>query len=301
MEKVIKWNNLELLVKDFKHSHANGGRLNKFWVQDRKSGRIFLIKSCGNFSYEPFSEKIASIIGRSLGIDVLDYDIIPVKLFKGIIDITNPFCRYVSICEKIDRKGYSITSIAEIKRARNALLEKGKKPVTNKEVMYEVLDRNYIDTMFLFDAIIGNVDRHYGNVHVLRDTDGKLIGAPILDNGASILANTPAMIARLAGYKVGERFNKSFTTAKNHDIQMCDAISLSNISFNIPTKTMEILDEIQPTLDLMPKLRAKVIKQYLVYRLHKYLGMIKYSDNIKYLNSRNKHANFKRENEISGC
>ena len=44
MEKVIKWKNLELVVRDTKNSHANGGRLEKIWAEDRKSGRIFLIK-----------------------------------------------------------------------------------------------------------------------------------------------------------------------------------------------------------------------------------------------------------------
>lgn len=276
MENIIKWKNFELLIRSFEHSHANGGRLNKLWVEDRLTGRVFMIKGSSYNNYEPFSEKLAYIVGKNLGIDVLEYDLIPSSYFSHII---GKGCGYVSICEKIDRSGYSITSVAEIKRARNTILGFNGKQITNKEVMYEILPRNYIETMFLFDAIIGNSDRHYGNVHVLRDTEGKIIGAPILDNGASLLANVSIIAALLSGDRIGELFNTSLTTDKNHDMQVASIETLNNISFNIPVVTMNILLEMKPILDLMPKYRANLIEKYLVYRIHKYLGIIKYGSN----------------------
>lgn len=275
-EKVIEWGDKELVVHDFVQSHANGGRLEKFWAEDRKTGRQFLIKGNSFLSFEPFSEKIAYIIGKCLGIDVLEYDIIEASKFRGIIRLS-PFCKYVSICEKIDRKNYSITSVAEIKRAKNVIKKPEDKSITNKEVMYDLLDRKYIDTMLFFDAMIGNVDRHYGNVHILRGINGEMIGAPILDNGASLLAQQSSIWAALFGDAVGEIefFNRSSTIANTHSKQLSTIESLKNINFNIPSKTIQILNEIQPVLDMMPKLRAKVVKRYIVYRLHKYLGMLK--------------------------
>lgn len=274
MESVVKWEDKELIVHKFVKSHANGGRLGKFWVEDIKTGRMFMIKSSGLFSYEPYSEKIAYIVGKHLGIDVLEYDILPAKLFKGMLPI-NPLCRHLSICEKIDRKGYSITSVAEIKRARNALLREGEKPITNREVMYELLPQKYIETMLLFDAIIGNTDRHYGNVHILRGIDGEMIGAPILDNGASLLATNNIFGTLLAGLKVGRLFDKSYTLENTHNKQIDYIVELNGINFNIPVKTIQILNEIKPILDIMPKFRAIALKGYLVYRLHKYLGVLK--------------------------
>lgn len=300
MEKIVEWNGMELAIRDFEKSHANGGRLGKLWVEDRKSGRIFLVKSSSFMHYEPLSEKMAYIVGKNLGIDVLEYDIIPIKEFSGFISNPNPLCPYVSICEKIDRKGYYITSVAEIKRARNALLGEGEQTITNKEIMYEVLPRTYIDTMLLFDAIIGNIDRHYGNVHILRSTDGEMIGAPILDNGASLCANSIMCLASLANYKVGERFNQAYTIGKTHDEQIITIESLTNVRFNIATKTIDILNEIEPILELMPKQRAKVIKKYLVYRLHKYLGLIKYSDAVEYTRQQRKRTKTLKEKEESG-
>ena len=274
MENIILWGDKELVAHTFSKSHGNGGRLSKFWLEDRITGREFLLKGSTVFGYEPLCEKIAYIVGKNLGIDVLEYDIIPLKNVKWVLDIKST-CRYVSICEKIDRKNYSIMSVAEIKRARNAILGPDEKPITNREVMYELLDAKYIDTMLLFDAIIGNNDRHYGNVHLLRGKDGKFIGAPILDNGASCLANTNALIAHMMGYKVGEYIDNSSTLEKKHEKQIMYASTLSGINFNIPVKTMEILDEIEPVLALMPKMRADAIRKYLTYRLHKYLGIIK--------------------------
>lgn len=280
MEKIINWDKYELRIRDFESSHENGGRLGKIWAEDTKSGRMFLIKGSGKFGYEPFSEKLSYIVGKNLGIDVLEYDLIPAELFEGLIPV-NSKCPYLSICEKIDKERFSIASIAEIKRARNVVIGDKNKAVRNREVMYEILPREYIDTMFLLDAITGNEDRHYGNVHIVRGLDGTISGAPILDNGASLLATRTDLEIMLAGKRVGEIFNRSFTIDTTHDKQL-KTTHLRNIDFDIPAKTVQILNEIQPTLDLMTPLRAKAIKQYLVFRLHKYLGMIKYSDSEEY-------------------
>lgn len=298
MEKIIKWKDFKFIVRDFELSHANGGRLCKLWVEDLNTGRIFLVKSSSKFSYEPFSEKMAYIIGRDIGVDVLEYDIIPAELFKDVMFIDKG-CKYVSICEKIDRKGFSISSIAEIKRAKNVVLADQNKKVKNKEVMYELLPKSYIDTMLIFDAIIGNEDRHYGNVHVLRSKKGEIVGAPILDNGASLLALRPIWELILFNKHVGHYCNKAYTIGATHDEQLKNVEAVNNISFNITTKTMQILRDIQPTLDLMPKFRAKCIKRFIVYRLHKYLGMMKYGNSEEYINKAKGFNRLLRENEKS--
>lgn len=281
MENTVIWGDKELVLHEFKRSHANGGRLEKFWVEDIKTGRQFLIKGSSWFSYEPFSERIAYIVGKNLGIDVLEYDILPAKMFKGLLPL-NPFCKYISICEKIDRKNYSITSIAEIKRARNIVREAlGQPPITNRQTMYDLLDDKYIDTMILFDAIIGNVDRHYGNVHLLRNIDGTMVGAPILDNGASVLAQSMTSISFLLGNKIVDKIDRSSMAEKTHQAQISLIKTIHGISFNIPAKTIQILNELEPTLNLISSYkRRECIKKYLTLRLHKYLGYIKHNENI---------------------
>lgn len=272
MENIIEWNNKKLVLHEFSKSHANGGRLGKYWVEDLNSGKQYLIKSSSLFSYEPFCEKMAYIIGRDLGIDVLEYDILPAELFRDVIDI-HFRCKYVSICEKIDRKGYSITSVAEIKRAMNALKAPNEKAYKNKEIMYSILDEKYVDTMILFDAIIGNRDRHYGNVHILRGKDGELLGAPLLDNGNSLLATRQILFP--FGYKVGAKYNESCTVEFEHDKQICYISSINHLSYNVPCKTIQIMNDIEPVLELMPKRRAEYTRRFIIYRLHKYLTLLK--------------------------
>ena len=275
MENIIKWRDMELVVSDFNKSHANGGRLGKLWVEDRLSGRVFLVKSSGWLSYEPFSEKIAYIIGKNLGIDVLEYDILPMELFKGVFPRTS-FCKYVSICEKVDRKGCSMMSIAEIKRARNAFLsKKDENYQKNEDIMYELLPKKYIDTMLLFDAIIGNDDRHFGNVHILRNLDGEIVGAPILDNGASLLAKANIFGIILSGIRVGKVFDKTSMLYYKHAEATKHIETVNGVNFNITAKAINILNEIEPTLQLMSKIRANAIRKYIVYRLYKHLGNIK--------------------------
>lgn len=280
-QKAVYWGDKELITHDFVKSHANGGRLEKFWVEDRKTGRQFLIKGASYFSYEPYCEKLAYLIGKTLGIDVLEYDIIDAKEFDNMSSVS-PLCKHVSICEKIDRVGCSITSVAEIKRARNIVKKPEDANITNKEVMEDILPKQYIDTMLFFDALVGNVDRHYGNVHLLRDLDGEFVGAPILDNGASLLAQASLLGGMVFDINIGEHYNAACTIAKDHKKQIEYISDIKNINFNIPSSTIEILYKIQPILNQMPKFRARMIKKYITYRLHKYLGMLK--KNSKYEN-----------------
>ena len=292
---IIEWNGKQLVMHDFVKSHANGGRLQKFWVEDIKTGRQFLIKGSSYLSYEPYCEKMAYIIGKALGIDVLEYDILKADKFRSL-NILSPLCKHVSICEKIDRVGCSITSVAEIKRAKNAIKSPDSKPITNKEVMYDLLEEKYIETMFFFDAIIGNVDRHYGNVHLLRDLDGNFVGAPILDNGASLLAQASLAGEMFYDIKIGEHYNAACTIANNHEKQIGTIKNLKNINFNIPAKTIEIIHDIQPVLNEMPRFKGRVIKKYIIYRLHKYLGMLKRDSQYSFVQLKPvRESSFRRE------
>ena len=274
MSETVKWKDKEFELIHIDTGKTNMGRLNKFWVRDIKTDKIYLVKGTGWFGFEPYSEKMAFIIGKCMGIDILEYDIIPAKLFKNLVKISRK-CKYLSICEKIDNEEYTITTVADLKKAHNSKLSSNEKQVTNKEIMYSTLSQKYIDTMLLFDAIIGNTDRHYGNVHVLVGKNGEIVEAPILDNGASLLATCYRF--QLIAYRnsIGEKLNKAYTLKKNHDLQMEYISTLKDIDIQIVPFTLQVIEEMEPVLQLLPKYRAKAIKRYIVYRIHKYLGMLK--------------------------
>ena len=49
----------------------------------------------------------------------------------------------------------------------------------------------------------------------------------------------------------------------------------------------------------MPKARAQLIKKFIVYRLHKYLGMMKYDDNVEYFKKKRSSSKELKEQEES--
>ena len=278
MEDIIHWKDKELIHLDPKASHASGGRLEKYWVMDKKSGKQYLIKGSLPFCYEPICEKLAYLIGSRLGLDVLEYDIIPISEVNGMLKL-NPLCKYVSICEKLDVRGLNMTSVAEIKRAINLAhkdeIDKGASEVKNFMVMYELLPRKYVDSMILFDAIIGNRDRHYGNVHILRDLDGNITGAPLLDNGDSLLSSWTTFEILLHWNNLVKKADESSCLEKTHFEEVKLIKSLYGYDINIPVFTINVLMDLEPTLKLLGPIRREAIRKYLVGRIHYFLGLIK--------------------------
>ena len=149
------------------------GMLPKAWRFVENEG-IFLFKggSSGfaNSGREPYCEFYASQIAAAMGLDAVFYDL---ESWKGILaskcklftDIDNAF---VPVGRVIKSGGIS------------AVIS-----------YYEKLGTKYMDAlrdMLIFDALIYNEDRHFGNFGLLRNNHtGEIIApAPIFDNGHSL-------------------------------------------------------------------------------------------------------------------
>ena len=267
----IPYKNTILKIPSFEGAIENEGRLSKIWVMDVKEHRQYLIKASGFYGYEPISEKLAYIIGSHIGFDVLKYDVIDAKYLKGILKVI-PSCKYLSICERLDINGMSISCIRDIKNARNIGRPEGDK-LLNRTVMMEILDKKYLDKLLIFDAIIGNMDRHYGNIHVLMHPDGRITGAPFMDNGASCLASHLTIETMVVNKKSSRVFDRSCTLEKKHRLQTANIESHIFKNIDVTKKILEIDGAMQDTLALLPKLRAKTVERYLIDRLYKYLTM----------------------------
>jgi hypothetical protein len=249
---------------------------------------------------EPYSEVLAYIIGKRLGIEVLEYSIIPVYMHKSFRKLTkmSPLCSHVSICEKIDKIGCSIMSIAEIKRAEEVIQHK---KVTNYDIMYgignktngKIIEKYYIDQMFMFDALIGNRDRHYGNVHVLRDIDGTFKQPPLIDNGDSLMAKT-TLVQMVCNKLYSKRNDEAKTVFRTHKDQIKTITTIKNLNVNITSSIVDILLEVEGVFKDMreyksrdqtvieevvrrkfAKIKSNTMKKYLVYRILNYIGIIR--------------------------
>jgi len=152
---------------------TTGGMLRKAWR--RKEDGIWLYKGgsegFANAGKEPYSEFLAAQVGKAMGLNVVEYEL---ENWKGIL---------ASKCKLFSSKDISYVPIGKIVKSGGI-----------KECLryYKALGEEYYQdlvSMLVFDAIILNEDRHYGNFGLLRDnTSGKILGtAPVFDNGSSLL------------------------------------------------------------------------------------------------------------------
>lgn len=151
---------------------TTNGMLPKCWR--RIQGKIYLYKGgtsgAANAGYEPYSEYYAYQIAEVMG-----FDAIPYKLTKW----KGNLC---STCELFTSKKLSYVPIGYFKT------HGGMKAV---ERYYEKLGPEYVKAlhdMMVFDALICNVDRHFGNFGVLVDNETNEISAPapLFDHGNSL-------------------------------------------------------------------------------------------------------------------
>lgn len=149
------------------------GMLRKAWRYIEDDG-IYLYKGgtegAANTGKEPYSEYYAYQIAETMGLNAVPYDL---ENWKGIL---------ASKCKLFTDIDTAFIPIGRIVR------EGGIKACLD---YYKTISADaYEDlcSMLVFDAVIYNEDRHFGNFGVLRDNHtGKVIGpAPIFDNGFSL-------------------------------------------------------------------------------------------------------------------
>lgn len=152
---------------------TTNGMLAKSWR--RIKGKVLLYKSgtegFANSGLEPYSEFYASQIARTMGLNHIDYDL---SQWKG---------KLCSTCELFTSPDVSFIPIGRLVKSG------GIEAVID---YYRNLGDNYYQElidMLVFDAVILNEDRHFGNFGLLVDSHtNKIIApAPIFDNGLSLL------------------------------------------------------------------------------------------------------------------
>lgn len=149
------------------------GMLRKAWRFFDKDG-IYLYKGgtegAANTGKEPYSEYYAYQIAEAMGLNAVQYDL---ENWKGILS---------SKCKLFTDINTSFIPIGRI--INDADIKKC------LDFYKSISDNAYEElcSMLVFDAVIYNEDRHFGNFGVLRDNHtGKIIGpAPIFDNGISL-------------------------------------------------------------------------------------------------------------------
>ncbi len=149
------------------------GMLPKCWRRMR-DGKIILYKTgssgAANAGNEPYSEFYAFQIAEAMGLNAVKYNLNKWK---------KQLC---STCELFTGKEFSYIPTGRI------VTEGGWKAVTD---YYKALGEKYyasLADMLIFDAVICNEDRHFGNFGLVVDNRTNTVAgtAPIFDNGLSL-------------------------------------------------------------------------------------------------------------------
>ena len=152
---------------------TTNGMLPKCWR--REGGIIKLYKGgtegAANTGNEPYSEFYASKIAEILGVNAIPYTL---SKWKG---------RLCSVCDLFTSKEVSYVPAGR-------LVTHG--GLTAVKAFYDSLGKTFTDAlneMILFDAVIFNTDRHFGNFGVLIDsrTNEIIAPAPLFDHGNALL------------------------------------------------------------------------------------------------------------------
>lgn len=181
--------------KIFTPELTTGGVLPKCWI--RENGKILLIKmdrhDCGDGQSQAVNEYLASQVAEVMGIPHVGYTLIQIKRPDGIMA---PAC----VCELFtsEKTGFCDAGIffqRKYSSLRKPDLVFYRLPIRSRQAQSDMASfwgsRCYAD-MMVYDAVIGNRDRHLGNYGRLYENDtGRMLGpAPLFDNGRSILYDT---------------------------------------------------------------------------------------------------------------
>ena len=151
---------------------TTNGMLPKCWR--RLKGKVMLFKGgttvAANTGNEPYSEFYAAQVAKQMGINHVPYTL---GKWKGII---------CSVCELFTSKDYSYIPIGRF------VTSGGFQAVV--EYYRNLGDRFYNEfvDMIVFDAVVCNTDRHYGNFGFLVENNTNQIAAPapLFDHGNAL-------------------------------------------------------------------------------------------------------------------
>lgn len=234
---------------------TTNGMLPKAWRFIEGEG-IYLYKGgtfgAANTGNEPYSEFYASQVAQAMGLDAVAYEL---ENWKGIL---------ASRCKLFTDIDTSYIPIGRIVR------EGGLKACL--EYYWQLGPEAYeqVRSMLVFDAVIYNEDRHFGNFGVLRDNHtGKVTGAaPVFDNGMSLF-----------NFAMPEDFKDLDSYAKTRGTAY--GVSFESVCQEVmgPVQTRQLRKLIGFTFRRHPRLnwpeyRLEATERHLQKRVRQFLDMI---------------------------
>lgn len=223
---------------------TTNGMLPKCWR--RMNGKVLLFKGgtsgASNAGNEPYSEYYAAQVAQTMGIDAIEYGL---SKWKGVL---------CSTCELFTSKDYAYMPIGHI------VTEGGFTAVFD---YYQQLGEAFVQAlrdMLVFDAVVCNTDRHFGNFGLMIDNATNTIArpAPLFDHGNSLfnfagkeyLQNAELLqqyVDTLAPCTYGDFIETAgkYMNGKNHDqLRRLFTFHFKRHSrYNLPSDSLRLIEE----------------------------------------------------------
>ena len=223
---------------------TTNGMLPKCWR--RLNGKILLYKAgssgASNTGNEPYSEYYAAQIAQAMGIHAIPYNL---SKFKGYL---------CSACELFTSKDRAFLPVGR-------LVTKG--GLSAVQAYCASLGASYVEAlsdMLVFDAVICNEDRHFGNFGFLIDTHTNQIvePAPLFDHGLSLFCfagnddwNTLESLDRYVGTLMPRTYEDFVTEAKavmteRHREMLRHLLAFRlnrHPTYNLPAKRLNLIEK----------------------------------------------------------
>lgn len=248
-----------------RETKTSRGILSKGWYE--VDDKLVMVKGnsiteTGIAGLEPYSEAMAARIAAVLGIAHVDYRLMDAALFP---EITTYSCPHVCVCENFLQPGERLYHFADMLDSYYLVSGDNPSPDTAFHYALELYGEDWLYKMLVFDAFIGNADRHENNFDIIvKGTERK--APPLYDNGASLLAWAGS--DELVETKLRYEFDRSKPFRSHHRKQIKLVNKPVFPAADINALYQEVLAAIQPTLALLGEKRADAIRTYLKYRLH---------------------------------
>ncbi len=189
MFRLIDYSDWEILEE----SPYGSGRSEKYWIIDPKTKEkgIFKfpkVKVTGEITGEYWSEKLASEIAKTLNLETARVDMGIFKgrkgsmsyFFLGENEILIEAVNFIAL----EHPDYDFDKLCDVKSEKHYSLEILEEALSDFPEFYKFLHT------IIFDALIGNIDRHHSNWGIVTSIKNKTVEehryAPLYDSGSSL-------------------------------------------------------------------------------------------------------------------
>lgn len=250
------------------------GRVTKHWYNINRDGFHYMVKgnsrravgSLGAVGYQPYSEVMASRIANFLNIPHIPY----------CLAINRPFhtvptygIQHVSVCPEYKAEGYYSQTLFDYGSTRG--IDKNIDVIDKLKA--DEVDLTLLHRMLVFDALIGNPDRHLNKIELLipkeNNSKGKIHFSPLLDSGASLLGNVPTAKLPLARYRGMLDRAQPFKKTHKEQLKLVPQEIITNITKGLTEEDFytNLLTCIEPCREYLSSYRYQAICNYLKWRL----------------------------------